>query len=171
MRRRAVPGALLAALVALGAAPARAEEATHFEPPRAEPARSPLPEAGEKRARPVAYERLPGLGIGPGRRAQALPWRAAREHVGETRVVEGVIADAHPTSGVCFLNFSEDWRGKFYVLLLGYIAETVPGGPEAYYEGRRVRVIGPIGTHEGRPQIVVKRGAQIGIVLEPRGSE
>lgn len=154
------------------------------EPYLVDAGRSPIPQPGETFDRPIAPTVLVRLSpIAPGRgggdtgstRADVettpdapkmlVPWHEAGEHIGQTITAEGVIVNTNNIGNLTFLNFHEDWRGKFYVVVFKDAYGGVPGGrPEAYYLDQRVRVTGRVDLHRGRPQIKVYDAHQIEVV-------
>lgn len=155
----------------------------------AEAGRSPIPQPGETfdeplpapllvRLSPIAPERLPGRqrGNGPGgveadidtvpdAPLPVVPWDEAKGHVGQNIVAAGEIVDATNIGNLTFLNFHEDWRDKFYIVVFKEAYPGVPGGkPESYYLDKTIRVTGRVDLHRGRPQIKVYDADQIEVV-------
>ena len=151
--------------------------------------RSPIPQPGETftqplpaplliRLSPIAPDRLPGrqrdsgpggveadVDTAPDAPRPVVPWDEAGEYVGDTIIVEGEIVNATNIGNLTFLNFHEDWRDKFYVVVFQDAYPGVPGGePETYYLDKTIRVTGRVDLHKGRPQIKVYDADQIKVV-------
>ena len=93
-----------------------------------------------------------------------LDWAEAKDHVGEVIGVEGTIVDTYNSGRACFLNFTRQWQGEFYVAILGSNLNSFPEAPEKYFLGNRVRVVGKVAIYKGRPQIVVETAEHIQIL-------
>ncbi|MCL5036456.1 MAG: hypothetical protein M1269_04975 [Chloroflexi bacterium] len=89
---------------------------------------------------------------------------------GQKVEVEGVIVDTHiaKSGKVRFLNFSQDWKNSFTVVIFtGDLDEFMKqvGEPTRYYLGKRVIVTGKIKVYQGRPEIIVKRPDKIKVLF------
>ena len=131
--------------------------------------RSPLATLGEFFHKPIPARRLDGVTedddsyiFDPD--APIVPWHEAKEHVGQSIVVEGRVVGGNNTGSVCFLNFDKNWRGKFYVILFRDVLNSWPLPPEQQFMNKVVHVRGRISTHKGVPQLRVRNPAQISIV-------
>ena len=93
----------------------------------------------------------------------------AADHVGKDVVVEfevkaGNMLEAKKT---CFLNSMADHRDddNFTVVIfrdgLKSFAEKKVDDPAAHFKGKKVRVAGQVGLHQGKPQIKVSDAGQI----------
>ena len=129
--------------------------------------RSPIPQPGERFIKPIKPKRLarepePKLGLpapeGP------VPWTQARNYFGRTITVEGEIVVTNNIGRLCFLNFSENWQGKFYLVVYEYVFEELPEPPETYYLNKKIHVTGEVELHRGTPHIKVRRADQIKFV-------
>lgn len=146
--------------------------------------RSPIPQPGETFTAPLPPARLPSgdsssVGstaspIPPPDQAPAqapdgpIPWSHAGRYIGQTVTVEGRVANASKYRGrVCFLNFTQDWQGQFYVVVFSEAFEDFPESPEKYLLGKTIRVTGPVQTYDGRPQIRVYRDDQVEVLPQP----
>jgi len=88
----------------------------------------------------------------------------AGDHIGEDAIVTGKIIDAYNSGRACFLNFHEDWRNHFSVVIFQKNFDKFGGPPETILKGAEVRVRGVIKEFEGRCEIVVDDPDQIEIV-------
>ena len=101
-------------------------------------------------------------------RAAAVPWDRAHLRAGERVTVVGrVVHTHHARSGVCFLNFAADWRGRFYVPVFRDAWASLPAPPAGYFLNRTVYVTGTVGRHKGVPQIAVRDLKQIRLAPPP----
>ena len=167
--------AVLIVLFAL-APPATAQPRGTHEPYVVPAGRSPLPQPGETFERPIpptylvefspiaphhAGEGFEGQAPGP---PPAVPWDEAADYVGQVVAAEGTIVSANNIGNLTFLNFHEQWQGKFYVVIFKEAYPTITGPPEEAYLGKTVRVTGRVDLHRGRPQIKVFDAEQIEVV-------
>ncbi|MCX5662841.1 MAG: OB-fold nucleic acid binding domain-containing protein [Planctomycetota bacterium] len=140
---------------------------------------SPLAGRGENISAPIAPRRLgeagpttkpsaggatSGSSTATASRAPVVKWDAADRQIGATVAVEGKVIDAHDTGKVCFLNFTRETRGTFYVVIFREANAGWPQPPQTWFLNKTVRVTGRVTTYEGRPQIRVKAANQIEIV-------
>ena len=151
--------------------------AAHRAPPSATvclvPAgRSPLVQPGETVLTPLAAPRLQAekdLG-GGGPPEAVVRWNEARQYVGKVVTVEGKIVKtgafrSRKGGQIYFLNFVEQWRDEFYVVIFDQALGTWPRTPDEYFVGATIRVTGTVTLHrQVRPQIAVRRADQIEIV-------
>jgi len=136
-------------------------------------ARSPYPKAGEKFKKPLKPKMLAtidqGFGFNTGGQLQAKPgqiiaWNHARQYVGQTVTIEGKVVVTHRTKTVCFLNFTQNWRGRFYVILFKGTLGGWPQSPDKYFLNKTIRVTGEIKNRKGTPQLQVTNQSQIQVV-------
>jgi len=83
-------------------------------------------------------------------------WTEAADYDGQTIAVEGTIVDTHNSGKACFLNFSKEWQGTFYLAVLGSNMDDYPESPERYFLNKKVRAVGKVAMYRGRPQIVIE---------------
>ena len=93
-------------------------------------------------------------------------WTIAKEHVGEFIAVEGTIVDTHNSGRACFLNFTTEWRGTFYLAILGSNMDDYPESPERYFLNKKVRAVGKVAMYRDRPQIVIESPQHIQLLGE-----
>ena len=92
-------------------------------------------------------------------------WTEAADYDGQTIAVEGTIVDTHNSGKACFLNFSKEWQGTFYLAVLGSNMDDYPESPERYFLNKKVRAVGKVAMYRGRPQIVIESPLHL-MVLE-----
>lgn len=130
--------------------------------------RSPIPQEGETFDKPLPIKRLVderGAEVKLPAPDGPVTWGAAQNYIGQRITVEGVIVDTYNHKGeVCFLNFSKEWRGKFYVPVFDEVFADLPEPPETYFLNKTVRVTGTVTQHQNRPNIEVQSIKQIEIV-------
>ncbi|MEO0513764.1 MAG: OB-fold nucleic acid binding domain-containing protein [Planctomycetota bacterium] len=130
--------------------------------------RSPIPLAGERIAKPLPYKRLVDEGgdkVRAKRPDGPVTWGAAHNYIGMRITVEGKIVNTYNHRGqVCFLNFSEDWRGKFYIPVFDEVFADLPEAPETYFMNKTIQVTGKVTQHRNRPNIEVQDIRQIKII-------
>ncbi|MBB6430093.1 OB-fold nucleic acid binding domain-containing protein [Algisphaera agarilytica] len=130
--------------------------------------RSPIPSAGENITEPLPYKRLvddSGSKVRTKAPDGPVTWGAAHNYVGQRITVEGKIVNTYNHEGnICFLNFHEDWRGKFYIPVFKEVFDDLPQAPEKYYLNKTIRVTGKVTQHRNRPNIEVRNIKQIEIV-------
>lgn len=112
-------------------------------------------------------------GLIPFRRLDRVPtpeatvsWDRAAEYLGRTVAAEGTVVRTRNIGRICFLNFDEDWEGKFCGVIFSSTFADYSAPPEELFLGKRVRLTGEVGEYRGTPQIVVEHPGQIEI-LEP----
>ncbi len=95
------------------------------------------------------------IGAGP------VSWQEAGNFVGERVAVEGDVVRTHNSGKAVFLNFDEDWRGKFSVVIFAGDFHNFPHPPEEMYLRQRIQVTGVVQTYKGAPEIIVDSPEQI----------
>jgi len=135
--------------------------------------RSAFPELGEDLTEPIPAVVLSEQSqfleaIDPQNIPAVVPWQQAGAYVGYEITVEGriVAVGQTRTASINFLNFHEDWRGKFYMVLFKDLADTLDQSVQELFEGKMVHVTGLIEDHEGRPQLRIRSMDQVQFVAE-----
>lgn len=136
--------------------------ATAGEPYVASCGRSPIPQPGENIRWPLSFARLAPPEDAPPADGP-VRWTQAHRYVGQTITVEGRIVNTHALANITFLNYSKDWRGKFYVVVFSS-AHEASFRPEDEYLNKTLRITGKVVLHRNRPQIQVHNLNQIEIV-------
>lgn len=134
-----------------------------FSPSRT-PERSPMLGPDETLEAPIPFGQLAPIEkpvIPPG---QPVPWTQAVHFVGQTITVQGAVVDTNNLGKVCFLNFTTDWRGQFYVVVFEPAFAAWPQPPEEHFLNKTIRVTGEVKVHQGRPQIQVHDPKQVELV-------
>ncbi len=94
----------------------------------------------------------------------AVPWQDAGEYVGQRVTVTGAVVRSYNSGKVVFLNFDEDWRGKFSVVIFASDFDKFPQPPEELYLHKDILVTGKIKEYKGAPEMIVESPEQIEIV-------
>lgn len=135
--------------------------------------RSAFPAVGETLDKPIAYKRLSNEeqfapAIDPADIPAVVPWDQASRYVGYEITVEGrIVSVGRSNDGqVHFLNFHQDWRGKFYMVLFDDLAGTLNQPVEQTFKGRLIRVRGKVETYRGRPQVRILSMGQVRFIDE-----
>ena len=107
-----------------------------------------------------AWERLDT----PVKAEQYVAWTEAADYLNKVVGVEGTIVDTYNSGRACFLNFTKEWQGEFYLAILGSNLNAFDQAPEKKFLSKKVRVVGKVKMYKGRPQIVVETPQHIQIV-------
>jgi cardiolipin synthase A/B len=91
-------------------------------------------------------------------------WQDALDYLGHRLTVEGEVVRVHNSGKAAFLNFAQDYRGKFSVVIFASDFEQWPEPPDQVYLGQRVRVSGKIKEYKGAPEMIVESPEQIEIL-------
>lgn len=138
-----------------------------FFPPSPAPSRSPIPRPGVHLRHLIPFKRLARLKIPPLTPGQIIPPARAGWYLGKTVTVEARVVEAKNIGSICFLDFSHHWHGQFAVILYRKTYPHWPGGPDRYFQGKRIRVTGKVVSYRGRPEIQVKNVRQIEVLAAP----
>jgi DNA/RNA endonuclease YhcR with UshA esterase domain len=95
---------------------------------------------------------------------EVVPWEKAGEKIGTTVAVTGRVVLAKNIGHLCFLNFTEDFKGKFSVPIFEECFSKWPEPPEKYFKDKAIRVTGNVTLHKNAPQIEVRSAEQIEII-------
>lgn len=99
---------------------------------------------------------------------QSITAKDAKDHIGETAVVCGVVASAHfaqsskgqPT----FINLDEAYPNQIFTILIWGSDRSKFGAPEQVYSGRKICVSGPIKLFRGVPETVAYDPKQVRVM-------
>ncbi len=91
-------------------------------------------------------------------------WQDAGQYLGQRLTVEGDVVRVHNSGKAAFLNFAEQYQGKFSVVIFAADFDQWPQPPDQVYLGQRVRVSGKIKEYNGAPEMIVESPEQIEIV-------
>ncbi|MCS6842884.1 MAG: phospholipase D-like domain-containing protein, partial [Caldilineales bacterium] len=95
-----------------------------------------------------------------------ISWQDAGLFIGQRLTVEGDVVRAYNSGKAVFLNFAQDYRGTFSVVIFASRFDRWPQPPDQIYVGQRVRVTGKIKEYRGAPEIIVESPEQI-VILGP----
>jgi micrococcal nuclease len=93
-----------------------------------------------------------------------IEWWEADQYYGRYVIVEGIIVDTYNSGKACFLNFHQDWKLYFTVVIFACDFPNFPAQLETYYLGKKVQVIGVVKKYKNSPEIIVKTSDQIRIL-------
>jgi len=101
---------------------------------------------------------LPHLSI-----ADSIPSAQAKDHVGETATVCGMVADARYQTGshVTFLNFDKPYPNHTFTGFIPGESRGKFGTPEKEYLNQEACVTGKIQDYRGKPEIVLTDPQQL----------
>jgi DNA/RNA endonuclease YhcR with UshA esterase domain len=91
-------------------------------------------------------------------------WENAAAYEGRRVTVEGQVVDTYNSGKTVFLNFDQDFRNTFKVVIFADAWPLFPAPPESYYKNKPVRVTGQIKMYQNAPEIIVDRPDQIEIM-------
>lgn len=135
--------------------------------------RSPFPASGEVIETPIPAKRLSEEDqfrspIDPADIPKFVPWQQAGSYAGHEITVQGTIIDIGQSRDgkVNFLNYHQDWRDKFYLVVFDDLAKTLPKSVAETFLGKTLRVKGLVEDHRGRPQIKILSMDQVEFVGE-----
>ncbi len=100
-----------------------------------------------------------------------IPWQQAEEHIGQRVTISGEVVRTYNSGKVAFLNFDEDWQGKFSVVIFASDFDAFPGPPDEIYLHQPILVTGKVKEYKGAPEIIVESPDQIEIVDQPGQTE
>ena len=95
---------------------------------------------------------------------QMVSWQEAANFVGQTITVEGQIVNTYNSDKVIFLNFDQDYRNSFKVVIFPDAWSLFPDSPDIYFQDKMVRVTGSIKIYQNSPEIIVDQPDQIEIM-------
>jgi hypothetical protein len=105
------------------------------------------------------------LAAGAALAADPIPSSEAKNHVGETGVVCGKVADSRYLDSSArrptFLNFDKKYPDHTFTAVIFGEDRAKFGTPEKEYLDKKVCVSGKIENYNGRPQMVLTDGGQI----------
>ena len=93
-------------------------------------------------------------------------WADAIKHIGQNRTVQGEIVGGKDIGSRTFLNFHEDYREHFTVVINAASYDNFPESPEQMYDGKLVQVYGQVILYKEKPEIIVASPDQIKIIDE-----
>jgi DNA/RNA endonuclease YhcR with UshA esterase domain len=96
----------------------------------------------------------------------AVTWQEAGQYVGQRTTVTGKVVRTYDTGKVTFLNFTDDWRGTFTVVIFPSDYDKFPSPPASLYLNQSIQVTGTIKEYEGAPEIIVASPQQIEVIVD-----
>ena len=72
--------------------------------------------------------------------AGVISWEDAAQHYGQVVTIEGPVVDTYNSGNAVFLNFAEDYRTTFKVVIFPDDWDKFPEPPEKLYQGKTIRV-------------------------------
>jgi len=100
-----------------------------------------------------------------------ISWKDAGNYIGQTKTVEGKIVATYNSGKACFLNFHQDYKSHFTVVIFQSNFGNFDGDIESIYLFKTVRVKGLIKNYKGKPEIIVSSPEQIEIVAGSTGKD
>lgn len=88
-------------------------------------------------------------------------WDKTHEHYGKKVEVVATVVRTHDSGKATFLNFHEEWKGKFTVVIFASKACDFSVVPADFFVGKEIRVRGKVKKYKGGPEIVVESLDQI----------
>lgn len=96
------------------------------------------------------------------REQQVISYSDSGKYVGSTRTVEGtIVRTEHSNPNPIFLYFHDPYKGYFMITINTNDLPNFGFAPEAFYNGKEVRVTGKIQLYQGSPDVVVQNPWQI----------
>jgi DNA/RNA endonuclease YhcR with UshA esterase domain len=112
---------------------------------------------GERALLPVVpTATVPAAGI--------VPWQDAGQYIGQRVTVEGDVVRSYDSGKVTFLNFAQDYKGTFSVVVFASDYAKWPQTPDQFYLGQKIRASGKVKEYKGAPEMVVETPEQIEVV-------
>jgi len=96
-----------------------------------------------------------------------ISWDKTRLYYGQECVVYGTVVAARDIGSRCFLNFHENFREHFTVVVPSERYAKFSERPDLLYRGKHVRVAGKIVEFQGKPEIVLTGPEAIEIIADP----
>lgn len=90
-----------------------------------------------------------------------ISWEKAGDYVGKKVIVTGKVVRFHDSGKATFLNFHEDWKGKFVAVIFTTTGCSFPGAPGDLLMGKDIRIRGKVKMYKGSPEIVIESAAQL----------
>ena len=96
--------------------------------------------------------------------AGIVPWQDAGQYIGQRITVEGDVVRSYNSGKVAFLNFAQDYKGTFSVVVFASDYAKWPQTPDQFYLGQKIRATGKVKEYKGAPEMVVESPEQIEVV-------
>jgi len=100
-------------------------------------------------------------------RAEAIKPEDAARHVGETVVVQGMVAGVGHSqrSNTTFINFCKPYPDQCFAALIFSRARLLFEDPQ-HWAGERILVAGKVNLYRGKPEIILEQPAQVRVVRQ-----
>ncbi len=93
-----------------------------------------------------------------------ISWLDAGSYTGRLVTVDGTVVATYNSGKVCHLNFHQDYRKYFSVVMFSQDFAKFPAKPEDFYLKRHVRVTGVVKEYKGAPEIIASDQGQIEVL-------
>jgi len=90
-----------------------------------------------------------------------ISWEKADDYIGKVVVVRGTIVRTHDSGKATFLNFHEEWKGKFTGVIFASLGCEFPVPPADLFLGREVLIKGKVKKYKGSSEIIIEKLSQI----------
>ncbi|PCJ55650.1 MAG: hypothetical protein COA70_00800 [Planctomycetota bacterium] len=90
-----------------------------------------------------------------------ITWEQADDYLGKVVVVRGTIVRTHDSGKATFLNFHEEWKGKFTGVIFASLGCEFPVPPADLFLGREVLIQGKVKKYKGSSEIIIEKLSQI----------
>lgn len=91
-------------------------------------------------------------------------WQDAGQYIGQRVTVEGDVVRSYDSGKVTFLNFAQDYKGTFSVVVFASDYAKWPQTPDQFYLGQKIRATGKVKEYQGAPEMIVESPEQIEVV-------
>lgn len=99
--------------------------------------------------------------------AGVVNWQDAGNYLGQRLTVEGQVVRVYNSGKAAFLNFAEEYQGKFSVVIFAADFEQWPQPPDQVYLNQYLRVTGKIKEYNGAPEMIIESPKQVTILPTP----
>ena len=139
--------------------------ALHAKPHIVKAGRSPIPTTAETFTTPLPFRRLlPLESERPPLPAEPVIWYRAPIHLCRTITAYGQVTRVKRNGGISFLNFSDDWKNDFTVVVFSDAYKGIPTGSANYYRSKTIAVTGRVSLYKGKPQIEIRDANNIALI-------
>ncbi|WP_432798019.1 hypothetical protein [Poriferisphaera sp. WC338] len=129
--------------------------------------RSPIPTYNESIDSPLPFRRLlPEEKDRPPVPTSPILWYEAPIQLCRTITIDGTVIRSRNIGGLTFLNFSEDWKNDFTVVVFQDAYADTPTGDPTYYNDKTVRITGRVSMYRGKTQIEIRDGSKIKVIAK-----
>ncbi|MFT7517253.1 MAG: endonuclease/exonuclease/phosphatase family metal-dependent hydrolase/DNA [Myxococcota bacterium] len=87
---------------------------------------------------------------------EVVQWDAVTDaHIGQDIIVQGQVVRSHNSGKATFLNFHEDWEGKFVAVIFSSTACDFVAEPADFFLGREIQFQGKVKKYKGSLEIII----------------